>query len=179
MASVSRQLNEFKIDATPRTASYLSRRRCIWGRLGDGLTDMLTTSARPCRMHRSCHPTRDAYASGRKRLGSVIAHCVPKIDDQGGNSVRPCRSTPGSGELNDESEESDISENHPTDAQYPPGNARYTAKPWDSEDFMDFTIDKTVASKATVKSYEELCAGLPRCTVRDVIQGEGLFSSMI
>lgn len=66
------------------------------------------------------YPTRDAFVSGRKRLGSVIAQGVPEKYEQGGNSVRPCRSLPGSGAVNDESDDSDVSENNPTNAQYPP-----------------------------------------------------------
>lgn len=71
---------------------------------------------RRTRQHIQCldvsttHLTATAFEAYSIRRGSIIAHCTPTAEDSGGNSVRPCRSVPGYGEKNDDSDASDLPE---------------------------------------------------------------------
>lgn len=89
--------------------------------------------------------------------------------------MRPCRSIPGSAQLNDESDKYDVSEVRPTDVQHPDDNARYIAKPRESDEPTDVSLDSTVAAKSTVAAYKKLWEQLLRCTVSYDIEGEDLF----
>lgn len=100
-----------------------------------------------------------------------MAHCVPKEDKQDGNSVRPRLTRPGSGDHNDDSDDSNFSENSFIDALYPSGNAPYNSKPSDSKEPIDVSLDTKFPHHTAVMTYKTLYMRLPRCTVRSNIEG--------